>query len=249
MWSAEEIGISVYDINTGELVKFIPEKGEGRIGFYSGSSVLNNDVLFFDSSVAIEGNGKILPAVFTCNLKSGKIELLKLNAYGARYGLGNVVMSLFDSGYDYYIINGTYYNSMGGYGDSYYPVSLTTEDPDAVLGDRTRVAADISGLGMVDIGVSGYFYDVSSGVTFNKDGLFRIDLVSPMNDYCIIGKCNLRTGTIRATRDTDFLKTDTGSASGYSFQTFDPDGGMGSADIHDGWLRAVHIRKILEGEN
>lgn len=249
VWDTEKIGINVYDINTGELVRFIPEKGDGRIGFYSGSGVLNNNVLFFDGSVVIEGNGKILPAVFTCNLNSGKTELFKLNAYGARYGLGNVVMSLMDSGYDNYSINGTYYNSMGGFGDTYYPVSITTEDSDVVLGDRSRVAADISGLGMVDIGVVGYFYDVSSGVAFNKDGLFRIDLVSPMNDYLIIGRCDLRTGAIRAARDTDFLKTDPGSASGYSFQTFDPEGGIWSVDIHGGQLRAVHIREVLIGEN
>ncbi len=249
VWSAEEIGISVYDINTGEIVKFIPEKGEGRIGFYSGSSVLNNNVLFFDSSVTIEGNGKILPAVFTCNLDSGRTELFKLNAYGARYGLGNVVMSLLDSGYDYYSINGTYYNNMGGFGDTYYPVSITTEDSDVVLGDRSRVAADISGLGLVDIGVSGYFYDVSSGVAFNKDGLFQIYLVSPLNDYCVIGKCDLHTGIIKATHDTEFLKTESGGASGYSFQEFDPEGGIWSVDIHGGQLRAVHVREMLGAKN
>ena len=247
--NAEEIGINVYDINTGELITAIPEKDEGRIGFYSGMAALNNDVLFFDSSVMIQGNGKILPAVFTCNLNSGKIELFKLNAYNARYGLGNVVMSLLDSGYDNYSINGTYFDNMGGFGESYYPVSLTSEDPDEVLGERTRVAVRTDEGKMADIGVSGYSYHVSSGsAAFNKNGLFQLKLTSSVSDRLIIGWYNLQTGTVMATRDAGFLDFGLNDTSGYC-RSFVQEDGIWYVDIQDGQLRAVHIREMPEGEN
>lgn len=243
-----DFSIKVYDINNGDLVVSIPDEGEGRIGFCSGNCALNNDVLFFDSNVSIEGNETVIPAVFTCSLESGAIRLLKLNASSPRYGYGNVIMDLYDSGYYYYSINGTYFNTEGIYGRSYYPVSVTTQDSDVLLGDHRLVSVMVDKDADADIGVAGGFYE-PIGISFNRNGLFTMSLTSPLKNYNVVGQYNISTGTIKATRDTEFFSSLPYQESNAVYQTYVNDDGIWCVDKNDGKLRAVLVREIGAGEN